>query len=199
MLKRIYDKQKLKEYTVLDSGISNVSSYKNKSKSECNCMKCIIIFIILFLFIIFIIIFTKKHYPINNFIFKFFRKQSNNKKIKINYNELIPKINLQDKNIPNLQQIFKSRRLYINNKNITNDYIRCLRPIDEKEEKKYNQKLYPDLSFNNYSNIKNEKIIDIVKFYNICTEEKLLDSKKYALPDNPLISIILPFYNKKMK
>ena len=198
MLKRIYDKQKIKEYAIVDTGISNVSSYKIKSKSECNCMKCIIIFIILFIFIIFIIIFTKKHYLINNFIFKFFLKQSNNKeKIKINYNELIPKINLQDKNIPNLQQIFKSRRLYINNKNITNDYIRFLRPIDEKEEKKYNQKLYPDLSFNNYPNIKNEKIIDIVNFYKICIEEKLLDSKKYSLPDNPLISIILPFYNKK--
>ena len=36
MLKRIYDKQKIKEYTILDTGISNVSSYKIKSKSESN-------------------------------------------------------------------------------------------------------------------------------------------------------------------
>ena len=128
------------------------------------------------------------------FFFKFFKKQSNIN----NFIELIPKISLHDnKTITNLKQIFKSRKLYINDKNITNEYIRFLRPIDENEEKKYNQKLFPSLSFNNYPNVTNKKKISLEDFYKICIEEKLIDSKKYSLSDNPIISMILPFYNKK--
>ena len=43
----------------------------------------------------------------------------------------------------------------------------------------------------------NKNKIPLEDFYKISIEGKLIDPKKYSLSDNPIISIILPFYNKK--
>ena len=194
MIKNIFGRKRIKDYVIIED--SSINGFKIKPKEESNCFKCFIS-ILLLIFIVFIIIFLmkKNYFKTNNYFFKFFQKQPNIN----NFIELFPKINLNDnKNtITNLKQIFKSRKLYINDNNITNEYISFLHPINENEEKKYNQLLFPNLSFDNYPNVINEKKISLEDFYKICIEEKLIDIKKYSLSDNPIISIILPFYNKK--
>ena len=191
MIKSIYGTKRIKDYEILESSINDL---KILSKEEASCLKSVM-FTLLLLFIVLILFLMKKNFfKNNNVFFKSSQKQPNIN----NFIELIPISNLDDnKNITSLEQIFKSRRLYINDNNITNEYIRFFRPINENEEKKYNQSLFPNLSFDNYPNVTNEKKISLEEFYKICIEEKLLDSQKYTLSDNPIISIILPFYNKK--
>jgi glycosyltransferase involved in cell wall biosynthesis len=111
---------------------------------------------------------------------------------------MLPRIKLgKDNEITNIKQIFKSRRLYITDKNITIEYINYLRPINEDEENKYRKILYKNLSFENYSAIIRNDTINLEQFYKICNNGKLIDQNKYHLTDNTLISVILPLYNKK--
>ena len=50
---------------------------------------------------------------------------------------MLPRIKLgKDNKKVNINQIFKSRRLYITDKNITKKYINYLRPINEIKENK---------------------------------------------------------------
>ena len=111
---------------------------------------------------------------------------------------ILPRIELEKENkISNIEEIFKSRRLYITDKNITNKYINYLRPINETKENKYRKVLYKNLLFENYSATIRNDTINLEQFYKICYEGKLIDPNKFHLTDNPLISIILPLYNKK--
>jgi len=116
----------------------------------------------------------------------------------INFMDLIPRINISDdKNITDIKQIFFSRRLFINDKNITKEYIKFIRPIDENEEEKYNKILFPNLTFYDYPNETRKDQYSLEEYYNLCKEEKLLDKKKYNELKDPFISIVLPVYNKK--
>ena len=111
---------------------------------------------------------------------------------------LYPKINISDdKNITDINELFTSRRLYINNNKLTKEYIRYIRPINEKIEKKYQKILYPNLTFDNYPNITREEQLSVEEFFITCNEEKLIDTKINNISNNPFISIILPVYNKK--
>ena len=133
---------------------------------------------------------------------KFFNKKNNLKDgLKaINstlFDDLLPKIIINNKSfIPNLSQLFNSRELFINDKNITLDYIHHIRPINQKEEQNYKEELYPnlvpDLSF--IENRKNQ--IDLYTYYNICNEEKLISKEKINYSNKPLISVLIPSYNK---
>lgn len=51
------------------------------------------------------------------------------------------------KSISNLNELFESRRLFIDDNNITNEYIRFIRPINETVEESYKKQLYPNLTF----------------------------------------------------
>ena len=126
-------------------------------------------------------------------------KTINNKKNKIiNFMDLIPRINISDdKNITDIKQIFLSRRLFINEKNITKEYIKFIRPIDKNEEEKYSKILFPNLTFYDYPNETRKDQYSLEEYYNLCKEEKLLDKKKYKDLKEPFISIVLPVYNKK--
>ena len=68
---------------------------------------------------------------------------------KVPINELLPKTNKKD--INNITEILKSKRLYINNKTISNEYIKFIKPLNETIEAKYNQILFPNLTFDNYT------------------------------------------------
>ena len=74
-------------------------------------------------------------------------KRKNHTKIPIN--ELLPKTNKKDVN--NITEILKSKRLYINNKPISNEYIKFVKPLNETIEVKYSQILFPNLTFDNYT------------------------------------------------
>ena len=115
-----------------------------------------------------------------------------------NFADLIPRINLTDyTNIPTVKDVLFSRQIYINDNNITNEYIRYIRPINESDEEIYKKALYPNLEFNELFKITRKDQYDVVDFYNVCISGVLLDNKTYNLSEKPLISIILPSYNKE--
>ena len=111
---------------------------------------------------------------------------------------LLPKINLNnDENIYNLNDIFDSRELFIKDSNITKEYIHLLRPIDEKNEKRYNQKLYENIEINETYNNSRPELYSFGNFYNLCKEGIFLNYNLIQYYNKPLISIIVPSFNKE--
>ena len=115
-----------------------------------------------------------------------------------NFDYLLPRIDLKDKDhVPHLDEIFQSRILYINEKNISKEYISYIKPIDEKEEEQFQKELYPYI-VPNLDFLENRiNQINVKEFVEICNANKLLDSDKITASDNPLISLIVPSFNKK--
>ena len=114
-----------------------------------------------------------------------------------NFLDFLPKTNLIGNNYTNLSYIFESRLLYINDKNITKEYIHFIRPlnISYKINTKYNKtKKFKKVKYN----FKKRKDMYGYKDYiSLCNSEKLLNSSIYEFNDSPLISVILPSYNKE--
>ena len=114
------------------------------------------------------------------------------------YKNIYPSLTLELKNeFPTLEEIFKGRVLYINDRDLTNKYIKHVRPIDEKQEELYRYQYYKNLKPNDVLDGVRKNLIDTPKFIEICNKEKLINTEKVEATDNPLISIILPAYNKK--
>ena len=114
------------------------------------------------------------------------------------YITILPRITLKKNNIPTLKEIFKSRQLFINDANLTNEYIRFIKPINEKEEMKYTKAgNKSDIKFYESDFIKRKDQLDFKTFGKLCSEEKLIDSKIIKFHKKPLISVILPTYNKE--
>ena len=112
--------------------------------------------------------------------------------------ELLPKINLKEEKISHtLSEIFQSRELFINDKNITPEYIRLLKSLNKKEEEKYKRKRFQRKKFVNYFNESRKGQLNYSEFYYLCKEEKLINQDKIEPCHNPFISIILPTYNKE--
>ena len=57
------------------------------------------------------------------------------------YKDILPKTNDQNKEIQSLEEIFNSRRLFISDANLTPEYIRYLRKINETEEEIYKKNI----------------------------------------------------------
>ena len=112
------------------------------------------------------------------------------------FTEILPKTASND-NISNLNDIFNSRNLYINEKNITKEYIQFLRPINQQEEEKYKQILYQNLLFNENLNIRKEGQLGLNDFYTYCNKDKLVDLPKTSPSDTPSISVIISLLGQK--
>jgi len=192
---------RIRDYEILEKSQTDSNIYQMKSKEDPNSGKVLVIVICSFFFI-FSVVFIFRIYYLKHtlYLFNLLQVEKKQYEYKLNYyKDLIPKINLmEENNITNISEIFKSRRLFINDNNITNDYIRFIRPINKKEEEKYKKILHSKLSFETF-NIERENKINLDNFFKLCTEEKLIDSNKYNLSDNPAISVILPVYNKRAK
>ena len=97
-------------------------------------------------------------------------------------------------------QLFRnyySRQLFISEANLSLEYIHFIRPINETEEEKYKQELYPDLSpYLSYTENRSDQI-DLHTFYKICNDEQLLSYEPIEYSDKPLISVLIPSYNKQ--
>ncbi len=113
------------------------------------------------------------------------------------YKNLLPK--LKNMNIiSSLDDIFNARQLYINEFDITVQYVKHIRPINETEEAKYksiyteNETLFTE---NRFSRRKGQ--YNYTEFVKLCQEEKLIDQNKVEINNNPLVSIILCSYNNK--
>ena len=117
---------------------------------------------------------------------------------KINYDDILPKISLKNNSIPSIEDIFNSRELFIYDTYLTRDYIKFIRPINEIEEVKYKKKYSENEEIISPEFFKKRKDqYNYLDFAKLCLEEKLLDSNKIEYNKNPLISIILPTYNKE--
>ena len=118
------------------------------------------------------------------------------KMVKNKIPELIP-TNDKKKRILNKDILYKSRKIFINDKNITKEYIQYIKPINNDNNK--NNKKVDNLNINFYDYKPKKKIgqFSVENFYQICQEEILIDRKKYELPMKPKISIIIPVFNKK--
>ena len=114
--------------------------------------------------------------------------------------DILPKTNIKSSDEPNLTKIFQSRELFINNKNLTKEYIRFIRPLNKTEEKEREElmkkKKFRYVNMNNLFK-KRKKTIDYINYGKLCLKEKLMDSKIYKTDNNPLISVILPSFNKE--
>ena len=149
-------------------------------------------------YIIYIIFFLKKSSVIIIMFFIEFDSKMILKKKILKYIDILPKISLEKNIYPNLKEIFNSRQLYINDVNLTNEYIRFIKPINENEEKKYKKKgKEKDIKFNEIFFKKRKDQYDFKEFLKICSKEKLIDSDIKKNNNKPLISIILPTFNKE--
>ena len=98
-----------------------------------------------------------------------------------------------------LEEIFNARQIYISDVRITPEYIKYIRPINETEEEKYIKRYSENettIDKNLYSNKRPDQY-DYKEFCKLNLEEKLIDNKTIEYDNKPLISIIVPSYNKK--
>ena len=73
--------------------------------------------------------------------------------LKKEFNDIIPRIDINDINyIPTISELFTSRRLYINDKNITSEYISILRAKTLIIEYN-NETIYEDITINDIKDI----------------------------------------------
>jgi len=78
------------------------------------------------------------------------KSKSTNKKSnkpKIPFYDFLPKCK---KPIKNIKDIFNSNRLYLNDKELTLEYIKYIKPLDKKKEKAFNKVLFPNITFDKY-------------------------------------------------
>ena len=111
---------------------------------------------------------------------------------------LLPKISINNNIISNIKDIFNSRQLFINNNNLTKEYIKYIRSINKIKEKKCKTKLDDKDNIFNIDDIPVRKDqLNFKEFGKLCFEEKLINENKNEIYNNPLISVILPSYNKE--
>ena len=182
---------------------------QNKTKSK----KFEIIFsILLIMYIILILIsyLIKKFNSIPKNIYiinKSYTKVYNEKDIDYSnsnfskFKNMLPhlKNDFNETNIPSsLEEIFNAREIYISDARITPDYIRYLRPINETVEEKYKKRNFDNKTIidkNIYK--KRDDQINYEEFCKIAIDEKLINNKSIEYDNKPLISIIIPSFNKK--
>ena len=179
---------------------SKIFSKKNLPSNQAKGTKKIIFILSSLIFFLCITYFILKNNikEINEDNDSLYDKDNSYKNIEKEFYNILPKISLHNNsNVTSLSEVFESRELFISDINLTLEYINFIRPIDKKIEKKYKKKLYnhfePDMK--PFENRKNQ--IDIHTFYKICKEEKLISDKKIEYDNKPLISIIVPSFNKE--
>ena len=109
--------------------------------------------------------------------------------------QILPKTNL-NRNISykNLTDIFESRLLYIDKTNLTKEYIHFIRPLKGKKMKR-NKSRDSKQVFYNFKN-RTDKL-KYKEFIKICDSERLIYTNISKSDKNPIISVILPSFNKE--
>ena len=182
--------------------------YMNSKKSQSKKFIMISSIIIIIFIIILKFYYLKKpniiNNNINNNVLKNnYKKVYSDKSIKdsdfYKYEKIMPHLTNDSNDIPSsIEEIFNARQLYISDAQITPEYIQYIRPINETEEEKY-KKSY----FNNKTIIdinlfkKRDDQYNYIEFGKLALKEKLIDNKKIEYDNKPIISIVVPYYNKK--
>jgi glycosyltransferase involved in cell wall biosynthesis len=210
MNKQFYNNKKYKKEFQL---ITNFQSYIYLIKN-CQLTKYLYYLIFVIIIMISLILFNKiynssrrnesKTLFNTKYLVQNYTKLSDNNNSSINNNDsligeffnILPRTNLKDNNsLLTLKNIFQSNQLFISDANITNEYLHFIRPINEDEEKNYNQKLYENI----IPNITENKtyVYNFKDYYTLCNGGRLITSEKFEYSNEPLISIIVPSYNKE--
>ena len=116
---------------------------------------------------------------------------------KIPYANLIPYINSINNKPYNLKKLFNSRRLYIPDANLTNEYIHYIRPINESNNEKNMIDYDKEQIFFDNNFIKRKDQLDFKDFAKLCEEEKLIYKNIKKISNQPFISIIFASFNKE--
>ena len=145
------------------------------------------------------VLITKIIFNIIIFYITFKIYHSNIFKVK-DFLDIIPKTSLESSGEPNLTEIFQSRELFINKNNLTKEYIRFIRPLNQTEEKEreelINKKKYRLVNTNNLFK-KRKNSMNYINYAKLCLEEKLMEPNIFKSDNSPLISVILPSFNKE--
>ena len=98
----------------------------------------------------------------------------------------------------NLNEIFNSRELYISDVKITPEYIKFIRPLNETEEAEFS-KIIPEkkIFIDNNMFKKRKDQYDFKAFCELALKEKLIDNNTIEYNNKPIISIIVPSFNKE--
>ena len=96
-----------------------------------------------------------------------------------------------------LTEIFNARQLYISDISINQEFIRFIRNINEKEEQKYKNRFSENVTIDKTLFKQRFDQYDYKEFCSLAIKEKLIEEKKIKYNNKPIISIILPTYNKK--
>jgi len=115
------------------------------------------------------------------------------------YKDILPKINELNQETQSLEEIFNSRRLFISDANLTPDYIRYIRKINETEEEEYNKK-YSENETKIDQRIFNQRVdqLNFRDYLKLNFKNKLLyNTSKLENNDKPLISIIISTFNRE--
>lgn len=115
------------------------------------------------------------------------------------YKDILPKTNELNQETQSLEEIFNSRRLFISDANLTPDYIRYIRKINETEEEEYNKK-YSENETKIDPRIFNQRVdqLNFRDYLKLNFKNKLLyNTSKLENNDKPLISIIISTFNRE--
>ena len=115
------------------------------------------------------------------------------------YKNMLPKLSPDLNQCPSsIEEIFNARQIYISDSKITKDYISYIRYINETEEEKY-KKRYSENDTIIDKNLfkKREDQYDYRNFCRLALDEILIDDYKIYYENRPIISIVIPSYNKQ--
>ena len=114
-----------------------------------------------------------------------------------NFVDILPKLSLNDdKIIENKYQLFESRELFITGPNVTNEYIRYIRPVKQNDEEIFEHKFYNDKEHHDDYLFELKDELNLKDYYELCNATVLFQTNTNDIENYPLISIILPSYNK---
>ena len=113
--------------------------------------------------------------------------------------DVLPRLTNSFNDTPSsLHQIFNAREIYIFDNKLTPEYIRYIRPINDKYNSYYKNSFFHDKNIIDI-NLFNKRTdqLDYKLFCNIALNETLLDNKTLDANYKPIISVVVPSYNKK--
>ena len=179
--------------------------YKNKAnKKNYLYIFSLLIIILIIIIISLITIFTKKVSTDNNYnsnnnfnITIFIENNTNNINI-TKYQNMLPRLTPDMKVFPSTtEEILSARQLYISDAKINAEYIKHIRPINETGEEKYKKRYSENETFidKNLFNRRSDQY-NYNEFCKLALEEKLIDNNKIEYDNKPIISVVIPSYNK---
>ena len=115
-----------------------------------------------------------------------------------NFDNILPKINLNTSEIPSIDDIFKSRELFIGDSKLTKEYINFIRPKNLNNNNLLRNETFVDFDTDLNFRTDRKNQLEIKEYYDLCQKEKFISSESFFhKTNNPVISVLVISYNKK--